>query len=69
MLCPRCGYGTLYAARIRASGVTVNLCDECDAMWLVGEEIRPDTFHDLTTHLQDNGIELSKEALEIMYQD
>jgi hypothetical protein len=49
--CPRCeGQGWLFPWKIKA-GKTVLSCDECDATWLVGEEISKQNFKDLLEYV------------------
>jgi hypothetical protein len=49
--CPRCeGQGWLFPFMIKAGKTTVLSCDECEATWLVGEEISKHNFKDLSEY-------------------
>lgn len=58
--CPRCDHqGSIGAIRIKRLDRIVNVCDECDALWLV--PIREDPlygrdFVDFSLFLQESGI-------------
>jgi hypothetical protein len=54
--CPRCdGQGEVATYRVRRTGEHVRVCDECDAVWLDGEEVAPGTFVDLSKYLEQRG--------------
>lgn len=58
MLCPRCdGQGTIRQVRINSTGIVVQLCDECDAMWLADEQPSLETFQDFATFMQSIGLQ------------
>jgi hypothetical protein len=57
VVCPRCdGNGLIYQAHISSLGVTVYLCDECEAMWEDAKTISIASFKDFTTYLRGHGV-------------
>ena len=56
MVCPRCdGQGEIYLAEVHNLGITLYICDECDACWEVGVIIEPNNYQDLSTYLVKKG--------------
>lgn len=50
MLCPRCDeQGEVQQFVIKKTGERVNLCDECDALWVEGERVTVGNFVDFST--------------------
>jgi hypothetical protein len=57
MQCPRCEQGKVVRARILATGQAVRVCEECDALWPGGIEIRQDNFRDFSTFVAPMGLQ------------
>lgn len=58
MLCPRCdGQGSIQRVRVNATGEVVQLCNECDAMWVANELPSLDSFQDFGTFMQSKGLQ------------
>lgn len=59
-LCPRCRSGILYIFKKNEIDRKIILCDECDAMWLEGMDIRYGVygkdFYDYTEYMTRHGI-------------
>jgi hypothetical protein len=65
--CPRCdGQGIVHTARIIATGEIVHLCDECDAIWPNGVEVRLNTFLDFQTYVEQFGLKGLWSEIEIL---
>lgn len=43
-VCPFCEQGIVHKAMIKKTGTRIYICDECDATWQIGCEIRSDSF-------------------------
>jgi len=63
--CPRCGQGVLCIAKIKKTGESIVVCDECEALWTEGQEPTGGGFQDLVTFLRSKGINEGWGALEI----
>ena len=63
-ICPRCGQGSVKIAKVRARGERVQVCDECEAVWMMGDEPSALAFQDLTTVLRARGIDGNWEQLD-----
>lgn len=56
MGCPRCdGQGEIYLAEVHNLGITLYICDECDAYWEAGANIEETNFQELSTYLAEKG--------------
>jgi hypothetical protein len=56
--CPYCGpEGDICQARIAATGTSIFICDECDAVWFSTQDIRWDTGTDFATYMASIGRE------------
>jgi len=64
--CPRCDQGRILHARVRATGMEVSVCEECEALWPAGTDVAPNNFADLKTHLQKCGMKGDWSELEIV---
>lgn len=56
MLCPRCEQGNVVAARIKATGERIFVCQECEATWLSREEISSKRSLDFGTYMEEVGL-------------
>lgn len=54
--CPRCGQGQVASYRIAATGDTLQVCDECDAVWPTGVEPVNAGFANLEDELSARGL-------------
>jgi len=58
MQCPRCdGQGDVQVVRVNATGLVLQVCDECEATWLENEEPSLLTFRDFETYMRSFGLE------------
>ncbi len=64
MICPRCEQGVIHALRIVATGSTVYVCAECDALWLRETDVSSDTFQDLNHYMEKIGLPYSRGEFE-----
>lgn len=65
MICPRCdGQGEIYKARVKNLGITLFICDECEACWEEGTNIEISTFQDLSTFLEQKGTSYNEADIE-----
>lgn len=65
MICSRCdAQGLIYRVRILDLGLELNICDECEACWPVGESIRIEKFKDLTVLLEECGLTYENTKIE-----
>jgi transcription elongation factor Elf1 len=56
ILCPRCdGSGLVYRAYLPPLNEYVLVCDECEAMWLIEEQLASNIFQDFTTYIAKKG--------------
>lgn len=56
-LCPRCDFqGILFDATVVATGEKVVVCDECEALWLRGDDVSTARFTDMGSHLESQGL-------------
>lgn len=46
MVCPKCGEGELIRIILKMTGEKATLCDYCQTLWLIGEDISGSTGHD-----------------------
>lgn len=56
MLCPRCKQSEIVAAKIRATGGRIFVCQECEATWFSPEEISSKKFLDLGLYMEEVGL-------------
>jgi len=65
-LCPVCGQGELYDAIVNATGESVIVCDECEALW-EGNVATPtrDNSHYLGTYLKERSLSEGWQELEV----
>ena len=56
IVCPRCEGDFVNKATLKATGATVFVCPECDALWREIQAIDGSMFEDLTTFLSDSGL-------------
>ena len=70
VVCPRCdGNGLIYQTYVLLLGVTIYLCDECEAMWEDPKTISISNFRDFTTYLQGHGVTyIDAELQDIDYE-
>jgi len=67
MICPRCDQqGLVLRVRINRTGLVIQLCDECDAMWKHDEVPRMGTFIDFGTYMESIGVPESWDELTIL---
>ena len=50
MICPKCDEGKMTRVRFKTTERNAYLCDLCEALWFVGEEIGITTAHTLSAH-------------------
>ncbi len=56
VVCPRCdGNGVVHKAIIREFNIIVQICDECEAMWLEHEPLILENFKDFSTYMEEQG--------------
>lgn len=56
MLCPRCSQGKTVKAKIKKSGQTLFVCQECEATWFARDAISAEIFIDFGTYMEDIGL-------------
>jgi hypothetical protein len=57
MQCPRCdGQGEIKLVQVRTIGTFLQVCDECEATWLDGEQPRIESFCDFGTYMKSHGM-------------
>jgi hypothetical protein len=67
MLRPRCDQqGKIVAAKILATSETIRICDECDALWTAGVEIRSDNFKDFSAFAKSQGLKGLWSELQVL---
>jgi len=65
IVCPRCdGNGLIEKIRIKSFGITLYVCDECEATWFHPSTISFYTFIPIESFLEARGIEWSDKELE-----
>jgi len=71
MICPRCdNQGLIYRANILNLGITLNICDECDACWPDTQIIDIKNFKDLTVFLEEHNLTYEEsEIIDLGYID
>ncbi len=52
MLCPRCQQGEIVEARVRATGTSLFICQECEATWFSLDQIGIKKFVDFGAYLE-----------------
>lgn len=56
MWCPRCNQGKVIKNIIKVTNEIVYVCQECDALWPEGTEIKQDNFKDFSTYVKPKGL-------------
>lgn len=56
MICPRCKQGEILVRVISATTETIQVCDECEAVWPPGIEPSLESFQQLTVMLKERGL-------------
>jgi hypothetical protein len=65
ILCPRCdGQGEIYKAKLAGTGIELEICEECEACWSKNQRISTKTFKNLSTFLEEHGLQYSKTKIE-----
>ncbi|WP_058487087.1 hypothetical protein [Defluviitalea phaphyphila] len=65
MICQRCnGQGEIYKAKVKNLGITLYICDECEACWDEDSNIELSTFQDLSTFLEQKGTSYNDADIE-----
>lgn len=65
ILCPRCdGQGEVHKSKIVNLGIILKICDECEACWSENQKITTKTFKDLSTFLEEHGLEYENIKIE-----
>ncbi len=62
--CPRCEQGAVSAYRVVVTDETLQVCDECEAVWLPGVDPSPTGFTNLEDELARRGLPAEWEQLE-----
>jgi len=66
--CPRCDHqGVIQLVRIKKLGQVVNVCEECDALWLTELKETPvygTDFVDFSSYLEEHGIPVDEAEWE-----
>ena len=57
MKCPACEEGNIIKVRFKKSGESASLCDQCNALWFLGEDINPIRMHNFRSFANDLEIE------------
>lgn len=66
MLCPRCGQGDVVKAKIIGSDTCLFVCEECEASWLLCEDIGVKGFVDFGTYMESFGLKPQWNEVEII---
>ncbi len=66
MLCPRCEQGDIVKVRIIARDTYLFVCQECEASWLLYEEVGVNAFVDYGTYMQSLGLKPLWSELQII---
>lgn len=69
MWCPRCDQGEIVKAKILATGESVRVCQECDALWTAGVEIQNDNFIDFSTFAKSKGLQGLWTELQVLERE
>jgi Zn-finger nucleic acid-binding protein len=54
--CPRCNQGPIVLERIRATAELIQICEECEAVWLDGTDIVLATFRTFYSFMEERGL-------------
>lgn len=54
--CPSCHQGNVAAYRVKSTGETIQLCDECEGLWGCAVEPGPSNFDTLQAYMGRRGI-------------
>ncbi len=52
MWCPRCDQGHIVKAKIKKTGETIFICEECDATWTDFNAIEKSSFQDFSSYME-----------------
>ena len=67
MICPRCDeQGEIYKVKIKEIDNIIYICDECEACWENKENIKKETFQDLSTYLESKGTSYTDSHFEAL---
>jgi len=66
MICPRCEQDEIVEAKIKATGSSIFICPECDAMWLSSNRIDSANFLDYGTYMESIGLTQLGDELSVM---
>ncbi|MND72200.1 hypothetical protein D3C77_170410 [compost metagenome] len=66
MLCPRCEQGDIVKARIIADCTCLFVCQECEATWLLYEDIGVKAFVDYGAYMESLGLKPLWSELQII---
>ncbi len=66
MLCPRCEQGDIVKVRVKANGVCLFVCQECEASWFSSEKVGVEAFVDYVTYMEGLGLPPLWSELEII---
>ena len=64
--CPRCDQGWISKATVRKKEKTVFVCEECEATWLASPQRAPNSWQDMSQHLESIGVSPAWTELEII---
>ena len=56
MLCPRCEQGDIVEAKVKKTGGSIYVCQECEAIWFNAEKIGDSSFVDFGTYMVKIGL-------------
>ncbi|WP_423179314.1 zf-TFIIB domain-containing protein [Stenotrophomonas sp. CASM110] len=65
LICPRCEQGEVLKAQVKARGVQIFVCDECDAVWFSFAAIGVSPFRDLERYLEEISVAPSWESISV----
>lgn len=68
MLCPRCKQGDLVEARVKKTGQTLFICQECEATWFSKEEILNSPFIDFGSYMMKIGLQPLWDEVSVVYK-
>lgn len=66
MICPRCQQDEIVVAEIKATGAVIYVCPECDATWLLKDEISSERFLDCGTLMKGMGLSQLWDELKVI---
>lgn len=66
MLCPRCEQGDVIEVRVKANGIHLFVCQECEASWFLFEKIGVEPFIDYGTYMEGLGLPPLWSELEVV---